>query len=400
MPRPPLYLGTHGKIQIVPHGKEGFIARCRFRDWDGRTRPVKRKGSTKTAANRNLQVALKELRGVKDQPLRTDDRFKRVAEVWRKRLDTKIARGKIVETTADRYRQRLDSLVLPALGELRLRECTVARIDTFLAALDERGLSAETLRGVRTVISGVLGLAVYHEVLAANPVRDLEKITGKPGRPRALTTEQRREWLRFLATDPAAVRRDLHDLTVFMLGTGVRIGEALALRWSDVDLDGVPVDQGGELVLVPIAAITGNIVHVKGKGLIRHPGKTATSLRIVPLPRFVTEMLSRRHRHGEDAPVFPSRAQGTGEPTWRSPGNVTTYIREARKAAGIEWKLTSHTYRKTAATIWNDAGVLSDRQVGDLTGHKKLSTMKDLYVGRDELHPQGAVVMDAAWMDS
>lgn len=45
----------------------------------------------------------------------------------------------------------------------------------------------------------------------------------------------------------SARRRDLPDFVTFMLGTGVRIGEALAVRWCDLDLDGVPVVDGDEL---------------------------------------------------------------------------------------------------------------------------------------------------------
>lgn len=398
MGRPPLHLGTHGQISIVPQGT-AFIARCRYRDHDGRTRQIERSGRSRTAANKNLQDALKGLRRDVDAPLRADDRFIAAATLWRSKLDSRVARGAITDTTADRYRQRLDSLVLPALGELRLRECTVGRIDSFFAALADRGLAAETIRGMRTVVSGVLGVAVYHQVLVTNPVRDVERIQGKPRKPRALTPEERRRWLAFLATDRLAAQRDLHDLSVFMLGTGVRIGEALAVREGDLDLEGVPVDEGGQLRLVPIVAITGNIVHVRGRGLVRHTGKTATSLRVVPLPQFVVDMLGRRPRYGAECPVFPARGR-TGELTWKSPGNVTTYLREARRAAGIDWKLTSHTYRKTAATIWNDAGVLSDRQVGDLTGHARITTLKDLYVARGELHAAGAAVMDAAWLDT
>lgn len=46
------------------------------------------------------------------------------------------------------------------------------------------------------------------------------------------------------------------------------------MRERDLDLEGVPVDGDGKIHLVPIAAITGNIVYVKGKGFIRHDGKT------------------------------------------------------------------------------------------------------------------------------
>jgi integrase len=196
----------------------------------------------------------------------------------------------------------------------------------------------------------------------------------------------------------SARRRDLPDIVTFMLGTGVRIGEALAVRWCDVDIEGVPVVEGDELRAVPIVAITGNVVRHRGKGLHRHSGKTASSLRIVPLPQFVVEMLKRRTVDGAETPVFPAAGRDGGL-SWKDPNNMSTYIRDARQAAGMEWPVTSHTFRKTAATIWHDSGVLTDRQKADLTGHAKISTLTDIYVARGELHPQGAAVMDAAWLD-
>jgi hypothetical protein len=51
---------------------------------------------------------------------------------------------------------------------------------------------------------------------------------------------------------------------------------------------------------VPIVAITGNVVRHRGKGLQRHAGKTETSLRIVPLPRFVVESEGRPDWARED----------------------------------------------------------------------------------------------------
>lgn len=338
------------------------------------------------------------------------------AQLWLAKLDAHVADGTRRATTADTYRQRLNSVVLPVLGQLRLRECTVPVLDGFFIRLAANGLSADSRRTVRTVLSYVLGQAVKHEVLAANPVRELDRIEGKAKAARALTSEERRRLLSWMDdgcdSDPcicrdgtvckeqrAARRRDLPDLIRFMLGTGVRLGECLAVRWCDVDLDGVPVDDAGELRLVPVVAVTGNIVRVKGEGLRRHDGKTEKSLRIVPLPQFVAAMLAGRPRDGDEDPVFPAtrRSGGMG---WKDPSNTTAWIRDVRSGAGMTWPVTSHTFRKTAATIWNDAGVLTDRQKADLTGHAKISTLKDIYVARGELHPQGAAVMDAAWLDT
>jgi len=210
-----------------------------------------------------------------------------------------VSDGTRARTTADTYRQRLRAVILPAMGKWRLYECTVPNVDGFV-----RGLAAtqspESRKTVRTVVSQILRLAVQHEALRDNPVRHLDPIEAGSKKARALTAEERKRFLGWMhgtaaneteaRAQKAARRRDLPDFVTFMLGTGVRIGEALAVRWCDVDLEGIPVVDGDDMRLVPIVAITGNVVRYRGAGLHRHAGKTATSLRIVPLPQFVGTM--------------------------------------------------------------------------------------------------------------
>lgn len=421
MPRPPLPLDTAGSISAKEVGLKRWRARCRYRQSDGRTIPLERTGPSSAAARRRLQEAIRDLRPVTDEPLRPHHTVERAGELWLRKLDSLVADGRRSATTADLYRGQWSSVVLPAIGQLRISECTVGRMDVFFTDLAGRRsrygapLSAKYRQSIKIVVKQVLQLAVKHEALPANPTREVERIEGGRRRtqPRALTAEERRRlfaW--FTATDgdeastkarAAAVRRDLPDVLTLMLGTGIRIGEALALRWADLDLEGVPLAAyDGTLFAQPIAAITGNIVRVKGQGLIRNPGKTERSLRVVPLPRFVSDMLRERRPVNADLewPVFSTVGNRGRGVTWRDPRNVSGEILEMRQAMGVTWKLTSHTFRKTAATIWHDAGTLSDRQAADLIGHAKVSMLTDVYVHRGELHPEGAAVMDAAWLDS
>jgi integrase len=403
-------MGTHGNIRVTkPAGESSFIARCRFRDFDGVTRTLARRGPTKTKALTALQDEIRARTGSPRSALRAHHTFERASEMWLTKLDAQVAEGTRAVTTADTYRQRLHSVILPAMGQWRLQECTVPRVDALFTDLSKTQ-GAQSRKTIRTVLSLVFRLAVQHEAMSDNPVRHLDPIEAGSRKPRALTREERQRFLGWMAgnsddkmearAQAAARRRDLPDIVTFMLGTGVRIGEALAVRWDDVDLEGVPVVDGNDMRLVPIVAVTGNIVRHRAKGLHRHAGKTATSLRIVPLPQFVVTMLAAREVFGPDDPVFPS-ASATGEGlTWKDPNNMSKYVREARQAAGMDWPVTSHTFRKTAATIWHDSGELTDRQKADLTGHAKISTLTDIYVARGELHPKAAAVMDAAWMDS
>ena len=68
--------------------------------------------------------------------------------------------------------------------------------------------------------------------------------------------------------DPAAIDvTDLPDLIRFALGSGMRVGELCAVRWMDLNLDGIPLVTANDMRLVPIVAVTGNLVYIKGKGL-------------------------------------------------------------------------------------------------------------------------------------
>ena len=100
-----------------------------------------------------------------------------------------------------------------------------------------------------------------------------------------------------MASDPVAVDRDLPDLVDFMLGTGLRIGEALAMTWPAVDLD-----EG-------VAEVRGTVGRISGRGLVIHPKpKTRAGWRRLHLPVWLVESLQRRERvESEWRVVFPSQ---------------------------------------------------------------------------------------------
>jgi integrase len=213
--------------------------------------------------------------------------------------------GKIAErredSTADTYRHWLEGLVLPQLGELRLYECDVAQIDAFFTRLEkarrtvehEDGSTTEkiryaanTRRTIRAIVTGVMQQAVLHQAVASNPVRELERIESPKGHrkapPRDLTAEERRRLFASVDADKVAVGADLPDLIRFAIGSALRVGELCAVRWMNLNLDGIPVVIQDVMRLVPVVAVRQNVYPVKGKGLAVHGGKTATALRIVP----------------------------------------------------------------------------------------------------------------------
>ena len=169
------------------------------------------------------------------------------------------------------------------------------------------------------------------------------------------------------------------DLSRFMLATGVRIGESLAVYWPDVDLH------------AGLVAVDYNVVRVKGKGLIRKSTKTEYGERTLPLPSWAVDMLRRRFAETSDpdGPVFPDSLGGL-----RDPSNTNRVLRETRGSEGFAW-VTSHVFRKTAATILDEAG-LTARMIADHLGHSRPSMTQDVYMGRKMVSRQTAEALETA----
>ena len=110
---------------------------------------------------------------------------------------------------------------------------------------------------------------------------------------------------------------------------------------------------------------------MKGEGLLRKGTKSRAGERTLPLPVSAVSMLGRRFMTGArlDQPLFPD-----GNGGFRDPANVRRELRAARGTDALAW-ITSHTFRKTAATILDEAA-LSARLVADQLGHSRPSTTR------------------------
>jgi integrase len=372
-------VGTFGQIRLEALGKHRVQASASFRDADGRRRQVVRTGPTRAQAERRLREALRDRADAGSTPLPADSRLSAMATLWLADVDA----SDLASGTKRLYRFVAHSYVLPGLGELLLRELTVAAVDRLLTTVTaDHGPAAA--KSTRSVLSGILGLAVRLGLLATNPVRDAPaRRTGRSARrPRALSVEEVDLLRARLAADATAVRRDLPDLVDFLLGTGLRIGEACALRPADVDLT------AGTLT------VTGTVIREPGRGLlIQDAPKTGAGRRAIPLPPRTVELLHRRIAAippGEGDPVvFPSPNGHL-----RDPSNTSGDLRQALNRAGLPW-VTSHTFRKTVATRLDDAG-LSARQIADHLGHSRPSLTQDVYLGRGTASPRTAATIRRA----
>jgi integrase len=179
--------------------------------------------------------------------------------------------------------------------------------------------------------------------------------------PRARLTETRCWSAEDLRAFLGAVRNDeLRVLWTFLAMTGVRRGEALGLRWVDVDLG-----KGH-------AAITQTLIVVGGVVQLSQP-KTRRARRVIALDGVTARLLARhRRRWGRHSLVF-SRQDGTP----RNPGAVTKRFAALVRGAGMP-PIRLHDLRHTNATLALRAGV-HPKVVSERLGHATVTITLDLY---------------------
>jgi integrase len=322
-----------------------------------------RHGRTKSQAETALKLALSTREGdAIGHELTSSTRVSAAAKLWLADVEA----GSLSASTKEHYRYTVERYIEKGLGDLQLRELTVPRVERFLKAIAAAN-GAGSAKSSKSVLSSVAGMAVRHGALATNPVREASKISRpRKAPPRALTKDESADLVaRARAHEPSA-HLDLADLIEFMLSTGVRLGEALALRPSAVDLEAGVVE------------VKATVVRTKGAGVqIQEWPKSGAGWRVIAIPSQAISLVERRRSSKKLAQhvLFPSPLGRL-----RDVSNTTGDLRRLLDDLGYDW-VTSHTFRKTVGTRLDEAG-LTARQIADHLGHANPSVTQDVYMGR------------------
>lgn len=374
-PRPPLPLGTWGKISRKKYANGRWRATTRYRDTDGITRTAEAWGISGAAAERNLVTSFQDRQAPTSSEISRNTRLSELSDLW---FDEVENNGRAGRRTIDGYRDTYRRVIKPALAGLRLHELSTGRIDRFL-----KNVAADhpaTARHSKIVLTGMIGLAVRHDALRSNPIRDVGPIKIASKNVRALSVKDVQKLRTFIGKwqqDPTHQGRpratNLLDVLDIFLATGARIGEVLAIRWKDIDLQAEP----------PTITISGTVVMEKGRGAYRQERpKTKAGFRTVKLPPFAVEMLERKYLQSNPDPesmLFPS---STG--TVRSPHNFRRQWRDARAGSPYEW-VTPHVFRKSVATLIDQE--YSSKQAAAQLGHSGTAITEKHYIAKANESP-------------
>lgn len=343
-----LEIGTYGDVHTARTPAGTVCAEARVRDWDGEVRKVTATAATAAAAKRELRDRLARRGTAAGTMLTPESTIAQLAVAW---LEDVRIRTDLAEGTKDLYRREVDSLVLPHLKSLRLREMSVGRVDQFIKR--QAAVSYARGRHSRRILSMMLGYAVRHDALHHNPVAGITRLKAPKRKPEALTYEQvelvraaAASWRTGASVCGPRPDGQVRDVIEVMLGTSDRIGEALALRKCDID------DSRADEGLPMRVTVAGTLVVIQGEGVYRqdHP-KTSNSYRTLEVPEFTATVIRRRLARINDQPgdhlIFFTRR---GTPL--APNNVRRTLRKMLADAGVaDIKVTPHSFRRTAGTL-------------------------------------------------
>ena len=281
-------------------------------------------------------------------------------------------------------------LETPPFGDIRLDRLRPSDVEALVLRMRQatkpaktpdadrvRAFSDSTIRQTFGVLRAGLDGAVRDGLLARNPAAQVQRPGVERVEARHLDAD---DVARVLS---AAASSRYHPALMLIATTGLRRGEALGLKWSEVDLD------------AGVLTVRGTLARIRNQLVITEP-KTARSRREVPLHPGVVTLL-RRHRTAQKQERMRAANKWTdhglvfatehGGPV--DPRNLLRVVEVAAKTAGVDG-VGVHTLRHSAAVSWLEQGV-HIKAVADLLGHSSIAVTGDVYGHSSDATARAAV---------
>ena len=322
--------------------------------------------------------------------IKTEARFLTVNEMYERWKELK--RG-LKDNTLQNYRFMYEQYVAPRFGKQKISVLVKSDVKRFYNSLvDERGLSISTVDGIHTVLRQVFDMAVDDSYIRRNPsdnvMKELKQTRAKAEKRRALTQAEQDLFLNYLKRSEQY--RHWYPIFAVMVGSGMRVGEAVGLRWCDVDFDDGMIDVNHTLVYYKH--------ETNGCYCNIHTPKTVNSVRKIPMLNFVKEaFLEERQYQQENGIHCTATIDGYtdfvfvnrfGNPQHQ--GTLNKALRRITRDCNDEVLLAGkrnpvllppfscHILRHTFTTRMCEAGV-NVKVIQDTLGHSDVSTTLNIY---------------------
>jgi integrase len=274
------------------------------------------------------------------------------------------AATRVRATTLRRYEGLLRVHILPRIGHVKLGKLRPVHVQSIIDAMVAEGAASASILQCHRVLSSALQQALRWQMVAINPCAAV-----RPPRPdRAPLRVPSADEIRAIVREAEGV----YSIPVLLAATtGMRRGEVLGLRWSEVDLE-----NGRVRVAVTLQKVGGQVTFAKPK--------TDRSRRTVTLPAFTVERLKRHRKEQAERRLLLGAAWtdldlvvdgGTGEHL--DPDSLTHAFARITTAAGVPY-VRLHDLRHAFATTLLVGGV-HPKVVSEALGHASTAFTMDVY---------------------
>jgi integrase len=268
--------------------------------------------------------------------------------------------------TGERYEQITRDYILPYLGKYKLKDLRSEHVEKCYQTLLQNHVGSRLIRFAHSILHRCLSDGVKRGIIGFNAAYGARK-------PKLIQKEMKildeSQVLQFLIAAQGDRYEALYHLAI---RTGMRQGEILGLKWSDLDWN-----RG-------IIRVNRQAQRVKGRGMVFFPPKTKSGRRSIQLGGQMMQLL-REHRSRlqvekalagdrwqENDLIFPTMIG-----TIQSQSEILKRFKRLLQKAGLE-KIRFHDLRHTAASLMLNNGVPA-LVVSKILGHSKPSTTLDIY---------------------
>lgn len=179
----------------------------------------------------------------------------------------------IKETSVHTYKQMYSCYIKPALGNKHLSQVKPVHIQKVYNELLENGLSAKSVSNIQGMLYDIFERACCNDLIIKNPCKGIDRPKVEQPDRRVLSVEEQYTLTSYLKKDKF---KPNEPLVLTLLGTGMRIGEALGLTWDDIDFKNEQISVNKTLVYVKDLKT--------GKYMFKYQTpKTKNSIRTIPM---------------------------------------------------------------------------------------------------------------------
>lgn len=276
-------------------------------------------------------------------------------------LNSREKEGDLSPTTIAGYRDDVKNRLKPYIGGIWVPDLSPMHIRQWFGQMQEDGLSAKSIQNVYRLLHCAYEYAIENDIVEKNPCKPKPPTVKK--KPLEVYTEEEIKDILAKAKDTNA-----YLMLIILFNTGLRRGELLGLRWSDIDLD--------KKTLI----VQHNLVSADGKVYEKDP-KSESGKREIPLSDALVQVL--KEARDKDIEAFGEKYASAGyvihlpngDPY--KPDSISQKWKRFAKSNGIRY-LKLHGIRHTVASQMIHKNV-NCKTVQAIMGHADIKVTLDTY---------------------